>query len=81
MTRSAGEPINRVHPLLFRVAFARARPCYCYGCICLTPEEQTYERRVFRLAHAWGKEAKRVRQTQKSQPQSASQDSEGGQGA
>ena len=49
----------RPNPYLFRIAFARARPCYCYGCICLTPEERAYERRVFRLAHAWGKEAKR----------------------
>jgi hypothetical protein len=45
--------------LLFRVAFARARPCYCYGCICLTPEERDYQRRVFRLARAWGRQLKR----------------------
>jgi hypothetical protein len=47
---------------LFRIAFARARPCYCYGCICLTKEERAYERRVFRLAHAWGKQLKQERQ-------------------
>ncbi len=46
---------------LFRMAFARARPCYCYGCICLTPEEKAYERRVFRLAKAWGKMLKAER--------------------
>jgi hypothetical protein len=46
--------------LLFRVAFARARPCYCYGCICLTPEEREYQRRVFRLARAWGKHQRRA---------------------
>jgi hypothetical protein len=44
--------------LLFRVAFARERPCYCYGCICLTLEERTYQRRVFRLARAWNKSLK-----------------------
>lgn len=47
--------------LLFRVAFARARPCYCYGCICLAPDERAYQRRVFRLARAWGKALKRAR--------------------
>ncbi len=65
MIQSTGEPIDRVHPLLFRVAFARARPCYCYGCICLTPDERAYQRRVFRLAHAWGKDAKRKRRAQR----------------
>jgi hypothetical protein len=57
----------RPNPYLFRVAFARARPCYCYGCICLTPEERAYERRVFRLAHAWGKETQRERRAQASE--------------
>lgn len=47
--------------LLFRVAFARARPCYCYGCICLTPDERAYQRRVFRLARAWRHEVGRAR--------------------
>jgi hypothetical protein len=55
-------PRQRPNRLLFRVAFARARPCYCYGCICLTKEERAYERRVFQLAHAWGKQLKRERQ-------------------
>jgi hypothetical protein len=55
-------PRQRPNGLLFRIAFARARPCYCYGCICLTKEERAYERRVFRLAHAWGKQLKRERQ-------------------
>lgn len=41
--------------LLLRIALARARPCYCYGCICLTPDERAYQRRVFRLARAWGR--------------------------
>jgi hypothetical protein len=54
-------PRQRPNPLLFRVAFARARPCYCYGCICLTKEERAYERRVFRLAHAWGRFLKQER--------------------
>ncbi len=40
---------------LFGIAFARARPCYCYGCICLTADERATERRIFRLARAWGK--------------------------
>ena len=57
--------VTRYHPgpngLLFRVAFARERPCYCYGCICLTPEERAYERRVFKLARAWEKEVKHQR--------------------
>ncbi len=48
-------PPQRPNPLLFRVAFARARPCYCYGCIVLTADEKAYERRVFRLARAWAK--------------------------
>jgi len=48
-------------PLFFKTAFARARPCYCYGCICLTPDERAYERRVFRLVRAWSKELKRRR--------------------
>ncbi len=47
--------------LLFRVAFARTRPCYCYGCICLTPDERAYQRRVFRLARTWGQQTRRVR--------------------
>ena len=48
-------PRQRPNPFLFRVAFARTRPCYCYGCIVLTAEEKAYERRVFRLARAWAK--------------------------
>jgi hypothetical protein len=48
--------------LLFRIVFARERPCYCYGCICLTPEERAYERRVFRLARAWSEHLKHARQ-------------------
>jgi hypothetical protein len=47
--------------LLFRVAFARERPFYCYGCICLTPDERNYQRRVFGLARAWGKKLKNER--------------------
>ncbi len=47
-------------PLLFKIALARARPCYCYGCICLTPDERAYERRVFRLANAWGRRIRRM---------------------
>ena len=46
------QPPNR---LLFHVAFARPRACYFYGCICLTPEERTVERRVFAIARAWGR--------------------------
>ncbi len=46
-------------PLLFRVAFTRGRAFYCYGCICLTPDERAYQRRVFKLAHAWGKRLRR----------------------
>ena len=46
---------------MFRVAFARARPCYCYGCICLTPDERAYQRRVFKIAHAWGKQLRHER--------------------
>ena len=38
--------------LLFSVAFARARPVYCYGCICLTLDERASQRRVFGLARA-----------------------------
>jgi hypothetical protein len=59
VSQTRGPP--RPNPLLFRVAFARARPCYCYGCICLTPEERAYERRVFKIAHAWGNQVKRTR--------------------
>ena len=44
--------------LLFRIAFARSRPAYCYGCICLTPDERIYQRRVFRLARALRKKLK-----------------------
>ncbi|CEJ83384.1 hypothetical protein HYPGJ_10182 [Hyphomicrobium sp. GJ21] len=57
-------PRQRPNRLLFRIAFARARPCYCYGCICLTPEERAYERRVFRLARAWGHYLKKERRRQ-----------------
>lgn len=46
-------PRQRPNAFLFRMAFARVRPCYCYGCIVLTPDEKAYERRVFRLARAW----------------------------
>ena len=45
--------------LLFRVALARSRPCYCYGCICLNRDERAYQRRVFKLARAWGKKLRR----------------------
>ena len=65
MTRAAVRRYRpRPNPLLFRVAFARARPCYCYGCICLTPEERAYERRVFKIAHAWGKQLRDERRRQ-----------------
>jgi hypothetical protein len=47
--------------LLFRIAFARARPCYFYGCICLTKDERACQRRVFGLAHAWGKSLEKER--------------------
>jgi hypothetical protein len=48
-------PAARDQPnkLLFRIAFARTRPAYCYGCICLTPDERRYQRRVFRLTRRW----------------------------
>ncbi len=55
MTRSAHTS------LLFRLVYARARPCYCYGCIVRTPGERAYERRLFRLARTWGQETKAVR--------------------
>lgn len=48
-------PRQRPNAFLFRIAFARARPCYFYGCICLTAEEKAYERRVFNLARAWAR--------------------------
>ena len=54
-------PRQRPNSLLFRLAFARARPCYCYGCIVLTPVERAYERRVFQLASAWAKMLRRGR--------------------
>lgn len=54
-------PRQRPNRLLFRIAFAQARPCYCYGCICLTKEERAYERRVFKIARAWGQYLKRER--------------------
>ncbi len=47
--------------LLFRVAFARSRPGYCYGCICLTPDERITQRRVFRLARAWTRQLRAER--------------------
>jgi hypothetical protein len=50
--------------LLFRVAFARERPCYCYGCICLTLEERAYQRRVFRLAREWHKKLSHAREAE-----------------
>jgi hypothetical protein len=53
--------------LLFRVAFARARPAYCYGCICLSQEEREYQRRVFRLARTWHKQLRRARSAQQHQ--------------
>ncbi len=56
------------NPLLFKIALARARPCYCYGCICLTPDERAYERRVFNLARAWGRQHKRRTPALHSQP-------------
>lgn len=57
---------QRPNNLLFRVALARARPCYCYGCICLTAAERATERRVFRIARAWGRALKRQRIAEKS---------------
>lgn len=47
---------DQPHPgALFGVAYATRRPCRCNSCICLTPEEKAYERRVFQLAKAWGR--------------------------
>jgi hypothetical protein len=46
--------LSAYHSLLFRVAFARPR--YCLGCICFTPDERAYQRRVFKLARAWSKQ-------------------------
>ena len=31
------------------------RPCICIGCICLTPAERERQRRVFKLARAYGR--------------------------
>jgi hypothetical protein len=62
-------PRQRPNRLLFRIAFARARPCYCYGCIVLTKDERAYERRVFRLARAWGKQLKHDQQRIKREQQ------------
>lgn len=59
------EPLNKLNRLLFRVAFARARPCYCYGCICLTLDERNYQRRVFRLTRAWSRVLKADRRRTK----------------
>ncbi len=58
-------PRQRPNAVLFRIAFARVRPCYCYGCIVLTPEERAYERRVFRLAHAWAHMLKHEKQARR----------------
>ncbi len=58
-------PRQRPNQLLFRIAFARARPAYCYGCIVLTRDERTTERRVFRLARAWGRMLKAEPRVQK----------------
>lgn len=49
---------SEYNAMLLRIAFARRRPCYCYGCICLTPDERADERRVFKLARAWAQHAK-----------------------
>jgi hypothetical protein len=67
-------PRPRPNRLLFRLAVARARPCYCYGCICLTKEERAYERRVFRLAHAWGEQLKKDRERQERERQGRNSD-------
>lgn len=53
LTLRQQRPRQRPNAFLFRIAFARARPCYCYGCIVLTPDEKAYERRVFAIARAW----------------------------
>lgn len=71
-------PRQRPNRLLFRIAFARARPCYCYGCICLTREERAYERRVFRLARAWGHTLKAERRRLIREQASQSLDGPGG---
>ena len=60
-------PRQRPNPFLFRIAFARARPAYCYGCIVLTADEKAYEHRVFSIARAWGKMLKSERRAQLSQ--------------
>ena len=40
--RAAKDQPNKI---LFRVAYARTRPFYCRGCICLTLDERNYQRR------------------------------------
>jgi len=80
MTRNP-VPYPRQHAssaLLFRVAFARARPCYCYGCICLTPDERAYERRVFRVARAWAKATRHERKEIERREREARKDAEAG---
>ena len=61
MTASADddEPARALTRLLFRVAYARARSCYCYGCICLTADERACAHRIFSLARAWGRYLRR----------------------
>lgn len=54
---------DQPNKLLFRVAFARTRPAYCYGCICLTLDERRYQRRVFKLARAWRRALRSRRMT------------------
>lgn len=57
--RAAKDQPNKI---LFRVAYARSRPFYCRGCICLTLDERNYQRRVFRMARAWSGVLKRDRE-------------------
>lgn len=46
-------------PKLFRLAYNRSRVCTFCGCICLTLDEQTYQRRVLQLTRAWAQMLKR----------------------
>lgn len=53
---SPASPVGRPSRSVLAIAYTGVRrPCICTGCICLTPAERERQRRVFKLARAYGR--------------------------
>jgi hypothetical protein len=52
-------PLSRSSRRLLQLSLITPRPCYCGGCICLTPPERRALRRVSRIARKWRRQERR----------------------